>query len=149
LTPPPKDIPNITLVIDPFDYFVWISIIIVSILIPLIKGLFIKQYVLVMKIFAINRAIINSSFKRKLSRHSSNDSPLRIMICCWLLSCIVLTSSYSGSLYSLMAFPSYSKTIDTLVKLSIDQKNNEIQVIAVENTIYYEYLKVCQTNYPE
>jgi len=31
VTPSPKETPNITLIIDPFDYFIWICIIVVFI----------------------------------------------------------------------------------------------------------------------
>ena len=62
--------------------------------------------------------------------------------CCWILSCLVLTSSYSGCLHSLMAIPSKVKPIDTINELAIAQREGKIQVIAVENSVFYIELKV-------
>jgi len=58
------------------------------------------------------------------------------------LACVVLTTSYGGCLYSLMAVPSRVKTIDTVTELAIAQTNGQIQVIANEKTSDYYLFKV-------
>jgi hypothetical protein len=73
----------------------------------------------------INWAIICVSLRQQFPFQSLSKDPFRFMFCSWLLACLVLTSSYSGCLHSLMAFPSNVKTIDTITELSIAQKKGE------------------------
>jgi hypothetical protein len=142
MTSPPKTEPNLTLVMDPFDYLVWIFVVIAFILMFL-KSWIISRTLTEIKNFDINWKIITVSLRQQISSHLPPFVHLRILFSCWLLACFVLTTSYSGCLYTLMAFPSHIKTIDTINELSIAQINGEIEVIAVINTNYYEFLKVC------
>jgi hypothetical protein len=142
MTSPPKTEPNLTLVMDPFDYLVWIFVIIAFILM-FFKSWIISRTLTEIKNLDINWEIITVSLRQQMSSHLPPFFHLRILFSCWLLACFVLTTSYSGCLYTLMAFPSHIKTIDTINELSIAQINGEIEVIAVINTNYYESLKVC------
>ncbi len=90
----------------------------------------------------INWAIICVSLRQQFPFQSLSKDPFRFMFCSWLLACLVLTSSYSGCLHSLMAFPSNVKTIDTITELSIAQKNGEIELMATKDSSDYYSLKV-------
>jgi hypothetical protein len=95
-----------------------------------------------LKQISINWAIISALLRQQLSCRLPTIGPLRILLCCWLLTCLVLTASYSGCLYSLMAVPSKIKTIDTLKELANAQRNGLIQVTCIGDSSYYESLMV-------
>jgi len=141
VTSPPKLEPIITLVIKPFDYSVWICFIF-SLILIIFNIWVISHYFTALKKIHIKWAIICASLRQQLSCSLPPIVPLRIMFSCWLLSCLVLTYSYSGCLHSLMAFPSKFNTIDTIEELSIAQRNGQIQVTDTEAGIYYQSLKV-------
>lgn len=90
----------------------------------------------------INWAIICASLRQHFPFQSLSKDPFRFMFCSWILTCLVLTSSYSGCLHSLMAFPSHLKTIDTITQLSIAQKKDEIELMVSKDSSDYYSLKV-------
>jgi len=102
----------------------------------------ISQYWIELKKIDLSWAIISALFRQQTSCRLPSVGPLRIMLCCWLLACLVLTSSYGGCLYSLMAVPSHVKTIDTINELAIAQRAGKIQVTATASSSYYHSLKV-------
>jgi len=102
----------------------------------------ISQYYIEMKNIDLSWALISASLRQQFSRRLPPVEPLRLMSCSWLLECIVLTSSYSGCLFSLMAISSSLKTIDTIHELAIEQRNGRIQVTATEKSVYFQSLKV-------
>ncbi len=87
-------------------------------------------------------AIVCAALRQQTSFPLPSVLPLRLMICFWLLACFVMTSGYSGCLYTLMAFPSNMETIDTITKLAIAQTNGEIQVTLAASSIYFQSLRV-------
>ncbi len=89
-----------------------------------------------------NWAIVCASLRQQTSFLLPSVRPLRLMMCCWLLVCLVLTSSYAGNLYSLMTFPPKLKTIDTITQLANAQSNGQIQVVATKSSAYFHSLKV-------
>jgi hypothetical protein len=140
VTPSPKETPNITLIIDPFDYFIWICIIVVFIL------MFCNLYLVTqnwneLKKLCIKWALIYTSFGQQLYFYLPSVGSLRILFSGWLLACLVLRSSYSGCLHSLMAFPSRMKMINTIEELAIAQNNGEIQTITGDS-MSFQLLKV-------
>jgi hypothetical protein len=141
VTSAPKPIPNITLIIDPFDNIIWICIVVVFILMSCNVFLISQQWEKLKKL-SMNWAIISSSVRQQLYFYLPSIGSLRILFSGWLLACFVLTSSYSGCLHSLMAFPSKIKTINTIEELANAQRNREIQVIVTENFMYFHLLKV-------
>jgi len=141
ITPAPKIASIITLVIEPFDFSVWICFII-SFVLMLINLWLISQYYIELKNISLKWTIICSSLRQQLSCRLPSVGPLRLLLCSWLLACVVLTTSYGGCLYSLMAIPSKAKTIDTVMELAIAQTNGKIQVTAVGKGAYYNSLKV-------
>ncbi len=141
MTPSPKATPNITLIIDPFDYFIWIWIIVVFFL--LFCNLFlITQKWNELKKLSLKWALIYTSIGQQLYFCLPSVGSLRILFSGWLLACLVLTFSYSGCLHSLMAFPSRMKTINTIEELAIAQKNGEINTISTGTSSYFHLLKV-------
>ncbi len=141
ITPSPKATPNITLIIDPFDYFIWIWIIVVFIL--MFCNLFlITQKWNELKKLSLKLALIYTSLGQQLYFYLPSVKSLRILFSGWLLACLVLRSSYSGCLHSLMAFPSRMKTINTIEELAIAQRNGEIQTISIKSGSNYPLLKV-------
>lgn len=141
VTSPPKVEPIITLFIKPFDLFVWIYLMSTFILFFIMKWL-LNRYSSESTKIDINWAIICASLRQQFPFQSLSKDPFRFMFCSWLLACLVLTSSYSGCLHSLMAFPSLIKTIDTITELSIAQKRGEIEFMVTEDTNEYYSLKV-------
>jgi len=140
ITPPPKKVPIITLVVEPFDFLVWICFILAFVLM-LFNLWFISQYYIELKNINLSWAIICALLRQQSCRLVS-VGPLRLLFCIWLLACLVLTTGYSGCLYSLMAVPSRVKTIDTFIELAMAQKNGQIQVTAVEKSVHFPSLKV-------
>jgi hypothetical protein len=141
ITPSPKATPNITLIIDPFDYFIWIWIIVVFIL--MFCNLFlITQKWNELKKLSLKWALICTSIGQQLYFCLPSVGSLRILFSGWLLACLVLTFSYSGCLHSLMAFPSRMKTINTIEELAIAQRNGEIQTITTGTALDFDLLKV-------
>ncbi len=120
---------------------VWICFILSFALVLVTEKLITHNYMELRKIDT-NWAIICSSLRQQTSFPFPPVLPFRLMICCWLLACFVLTSGYSGCLYALMAFPSNIETIDTITKLAIAQTNGEIQVTLTASSIYFQLLKV-------
>jgi hypothetical protein len=90
-----------------------------------------------------NWAIICAAMRQQTSFPLPSVPPFRIMMYCWLLACLVLTSGYSGCLYSLMTVPPKMKNIDTITELANAQSNGQIQVIASKGSTYFSALKVC------
>jgi hypothetical protein len=141
ITPSPKATPNITLIIDPFDYFIWIWIIVVFFL--LFCNLFlITQKWNELKKLSLKWALIYTSIGQQLYFCLPSVGSLRILLSGWFLAWLVLRSSYSGCLHSLMAFPSRMKTINTIEELAIAQKNGEINTISTGTSSYFHLLKV-------
>jgi hypothetical protein len=140
MTSSPKVVPNLKLIMDPFDYLVWICIIIAFILLFFSSWIISKNLPEIKK-FYLHWKIITVFLGQQTSLHLQNIS-LRIIFGSWLLACFVMVSSYSGCLDSLMAFPSHIKTINTITELLNSQRNGEIKVVVEKNTIYYQSLKV-------
>jgi apolipoprotein N-acyltransferase len=140
LTPSPKLSPNITLVIDPFDYMIWICII-VAFLLMFFNLFLMSQHWKKFEKLSINWALIASFVGQQLSFCLPSVGSLRILFIGWLMACLVLRTSYSGCLHSLMAFPSRIKTIDTIEELAIAQKYGEIQTIT-GFALFFQSLKV-------
>jgi hypothetical protein len=140
ITSSPKATPNITLVVDPFDYFIWICVI-VAFLQMFCKLFIISQNWKELRKISIKWALIYTSFGQQLYFYLPSVGSLRILFSGWLLAFLVLRSSYSGCLHSLMAFPSRMKTIDTITELANAQKNGEIQT-STEYPLVYQLLKV-------
>jgi hypothetical protein len=141
ITPPPKAINDIFLVIKPFDFLVWICFIVSFVLIIFVNKLISNHYMELRKIDT-NWAIICASLRQQTSFPLPSVPPFIIMMCCWLLACLVLTSGYSGCLYSLMTVPPKMKNIDTITELANAQSNGQIQVIASKGSTYFSALKV-------
>ncbi len=99
-----------------------------------------------MKKFNTKWAIISAALRQQFSFSHESANSFRIIFSSWLLACLVLTSSYSGCLHSLMAFPLHIKTINTINELAIAQRNGEIQAIATGSSAYFHALKVCILN---
>jgi hypothetical protein len=99
-----------------------------------------------MKKIEINLSIISKFLRQQLSCRLPLINSLRIMLSSWLMACLVLTSSYGGCLYLLMAFPSHLKIIDSISKLVIAQRNGEIQVITANNSYFHRSLQVLFQN---
>jgi hypothetical protein len=121
ITPSPKAIPNITLIIDPFDYFIWIWIIVIFFL--MFCNLFlilITQKWNELKKLSLKWALIYTSIGQQLYFCLPSVGSLRILFSGWLLACLVLTFSYSGCLHSLMAFPLRMKTLNTIEESAIE-----------------------------
>ncbi len=141
ITPSPKATPNITLIIDPFDYFIWIWIIAVFFL--MLCNLFlITQKWNDIKKLSLRWGLIYTLIGQQLYFCLPSVGSLRILFSGWLLACLVLTLGYSGCLHSLMAFPSRIKTIDTIEELAIAQRNGEIQTISTGSSLNFDLLKV-------
>jgi len=141
ITRRPKPELNMTLIIEPFDTLVWVCFFIVLLFI-LFYSCLSSRYLTEMKNIDLSWTMISLLLRQQISYVLPLVVSLRLVLCCWLLACIVLTSSYSGCLYSLMTYPPRIKTIDTLINLAIAQRNGEIQVIANENSSYGQWLKV-------
>jgi len=141
ITPTPESKPILTLVIKPFDSKIWYFIILAIVLMVLNVWL-ISQNNVELKKIDIKWAIISSSVRQQLPFRLPFVGSLRILFSCWLLACLILTSSYSGCFHSLMAFPSRMNTIDTIKELSIAQSNGLIQVTATKASAYFQSLKV-------
>jgi hypothetical protein len=141
ITPSPKATPNITLIIDPFDYLIWIWIIFVFFLM-FCKLFLITQKWSELKKLSLKWGLIYTSIGQQLYFCLPSVGSLRILFSGWLLACLVLTFSYSGCLHSLMAFPSRMKTINTIEELAIAQRNGEIQTISTGTSLNFHLLKV-------
>ncbi len=141
ITSSPKPESNVTLIIKPFEYSVWFYFFISFILMLFNKWLITRYYTQLIK-FDISWAIISSTLRQQFSHHLPSVGPLRVLLFGWLLACLVLTSSYSGCLYSLMTVPPKLKTIDSVTELATEQTNGKIQVTATANSTYFESMKV-------
>ena len=129
------------LVIKPFNFYVWISLLI-SLISVLISESLISKFYSEFNGIDIKWAIISASLRQQFPRLLPSVRPLRIIISIWILSCLVLTSSYSGCIYSLMTIPLYTKPIDTVMELANAQRNGEIEVMISKPGIYYQNFKV-------
>ena len=69
-------------------------------------------------------------------------SSIRKLLIAWLLAGVVLTSSYAGVIYSIMATPVEDGRIRTLEDLSAAQKSGKITIIGLRNGIYLNLIKV-------
>ena len=141
ITPPPKNKPKVTLVIEPFDITVWICVLISILLILFFEGLIVNKWVQY-RTLHIKWGIISVLLKQTFCCIPPNILQLRILLFFWLLACLVLTSSYSGCLYSLMAIPTKANPINDLNQLAAEQRKGQIQVTAIANSSYFECLKV-------
>jgi hypothetical protein len=139
ITSIPKSEPIITLFVKPFDYLVWISLMFVFILIFLNEWILSRHY-FKLKNIEIYWNTISVSLNQQISCRLPSINSFRIMLSSWMIAVLVLTSSYAGCFYSLMAFPSQVKTIDTITELAIAQKNGEIQVITTDSYRSFQVL---------
>ncbi len=139
ITSIPKSEPIITLFVKPFDYLVWISLMLVFILI------FLNEWIQSLHYFKLKNIdiywnVISMSLNQQISCRLPSINSFRIMLSSWMIAVLVLTSSYAGCLYSLMAFPSQVKTIDTITELALAQKNGQIQVITTDSYRSFQVL---------
>lgn len=141
ITPPPKNKPKVTLVIEPFEPLVWVSIFVSIFLMFSIGEVIIRKWVQFRKLH-IKWGFISVLLKQTLCCRPPNLIPLRLLMYFWLLACLVLTASYSGCLYSLMAVPTKAQPINELTELAAEQKKGRIQVVAIGSSSYFECLKV-------
>ncbi|CAG2164651.1 unnamed protein product [Oppiella nova] len=158
LTRKPKPRLILTLIIKPFDDYVWTWIAVSFI--AIIGTIYVFKYIdidLKFNSSAIKWAVVSAALRQQcdvwavvsaaLRQQCDVVIPykLRPVLVCWLLACLVLTSSYSGCLFSLMAFPTRYKTINTVEELADAQTHNRIQVMATDSGAYYVMIKKSNT----
>ena len=141
ITPAPKSRPNVTLVIEPFEPLVWVSTLVSVFLVLSVAELITRKWIQLRK-FHIKWGVISVLLKQTYCCRPPNLIPLRLLMYFWLLACLVLTASYSGCLYSVMAVPTKAQAINDLTELAAEQRRGRIQVTAIETSSYYESLKV-------
>ena len=137
ICPLPRIKTNDLNLIEPFDFWIWILMALNTLLILVIGTLFFKNE---SHMFWI---IISIFMKQQIHLHSNN---IRRILFVWLLAGIVLTTSYAGVIYSILASIVEENRIETLQELNLAQKTGKITVIGLNNGIYFNMIKVRSNN---
>ena len=133
-TPEPLIRQNIASLLAPFDYIIWI-ILLINILVVFIINVFLYY-----KDYQILWAIISLLFKQQ---YIINDNLFkRFQMSGWLLASVVLTCSYSGCIYSQMTKPYTLTTIDSLYDLAQALSSRIMKGIAMEGDPHYHMILV-------
>ena len=131
-TPLPKAQLNYMNLIQPFDAWIWISIVL---MIALMFGLSLSLIRNKTNILWITISIV--------MRQQFHMIPnIRLMVSGWLLASVVLTSSYAGVIYYITATPLEVGRIDSIHELNSAQKLNKIKIIGIKNGLHYRMMKV-------
>lgn len=131
-SPVPKIRDNRLNFIEPFDYMFWMVLLTLIALNTEIDHLIYKQ-----KLSTI-WTIINILMKQPLRL----DRSRRLMAISWFLMSVVITGSYGGVVFSLMARSMESERIESLSDLVAAYKMNKISIIATKNNPIIKAIKV-------
>ena len=82
-------------------------------------------------------------FDAKQVKSSRN---MRLLFYGLLMASLVLTTSYSGCLYSLMTIPIVSKPIENINDLALSLSQGEVKVISVGVAAHCQEIMVCSFN---
>ena len=62
---------------------------------------------------------------------------MRLLICCWLLSAIILKNYYCGELFGLMTINDNYQRVETIGEFIQAVKSGKINILGVEGIDYY------------
>ncbi|XP_075589664.1 uncharacterized protein LOC124495716 isoform X2 [Dermatophagoides farinae] len=126
------------LIFRPFPLFVWLSFLITLFVCYIFDHIQRKYNQNKINIFWISLVQLfhQDSFRRMtFPRHIS------IYIILWNFASFILTIAYAGCLYSMIAAPSYSKTIDTVNQLYTEIKSGHIIITSFNSSQYANFYK--------
>ena len=90
-------------------------------------------------IWTLLSIILNQSFDSLKSRSFS----MRLLICLWLLSALVLKNYYCGELFGLMTFPKNSESVETIDEFLKAVKTGRFKIATIsENSYFIKSIKV-------
>lgn len=144
LVPKPTVLSFALFVFLPFNYRVWICIVIVAIIQIIMIHFFARKYMQLFRNFASRYTRISDSFDhivRILIQQSTNYFPannqhvLRALILIWVLTSLLIATGYSAGITSLLAKPRYTKPIN-----SFDDFHNEKIQWGSNNRLYADIL---------
>ena len=122
--------------LQPFDTFTWISIIImlstIIILLLLLNKASNIKYDLFWYIFVI---VLRSNITKYKPTHINS-----LIILCWMLVSFILTTCYSMSIYSFISVP-IEHRIESIDELIRGQISGKIQLVVERNSVY-QYILV-------
>ena len=132
---------NYEMIFNVFGPTVWLFIILCLVLLFLIIRFFSKSKPILRNIH-LSWSSVAALLNQPMTCHLPQEMSIRILVYFWILTCLVLTKSYSQCLYSLMAVPLKTKTIDTIQELADALKQNKISVRTDKSSSALELIKV-------
>ena len=131
-SPNPKTQSNAMDLIQPFDVWIWISIVL---RIVLMFGL---NLFLITNKTNIRWIILSILMKQPFLLVPN----IKLLVSGWLLAGVVFTTSYAGVIYYITATPLEMGRIDTINELNWAQKEGKITIIGLKGGLHYQMMKV-------
>ena len=132
---------NFEMIFNVFEPLVWIFCFI-SLIFNIIIIRMLSNLIPVLRKMSLSWSTVSTLLNQPITHKLPQNISTRILIFFWIFACFVLTKSYSQCLYSLMAVPLKTKTIDTIQELADALKDDSISVRTDKSTGAYELIKV-------
>ena len=136
---PSRILSSYNLIFQPFPLFVWLSFLItlfVCYVFDHVQRKFNQNKINLFWISLVQLFHQDSFHRLNVPRH------LSIYIILWNFGSFILTIAYAGCLYSMIAVPSYSKTIDTANQLYTEIKSGRIIITSFNSSQYVNFYRV-------
>jgi len=134
-TSPLPTFKNFSHLLQPFDRFIWISILLIMTLFMTIFMVYNKKstfkYLLCWQVFVI--------YMRQSICKLINTYPNNIILFTWILMSVILNIYYSGYIYSFITFP-YENKIESISELIRNENEGHINMIVEKNSAFQYYL---------
>ncbi|KAJ6221499.1 hypothetical protein RDWZM_000044 [Blomia tropicalis] len=142
----PKMINNDWLMLKPFKFQVWLTLLIsMSLLSIMLHRSFHQQYTFV----RVGTDLIGIYLKQGIMIvHKKIGHINRILLGSWIICTLILSTGYSSAFYSILTIPQYEKPIDSIDALidAVDSQNYDL--INVDKSLYtYHMIYATRENY--
>lgn len=140
MTKPPKIKPDLFLVLRPLEPPVWIGLLF-TLLLLLLFDMFYKKFRNSKNNTEVFWISLNSLLRQQVHSFLSFTTSINVWIMFWLFYSFIITTSYAGCLYSLIAIPNQD-AIDTVDKLIKAAYNNDSVIVGLNNSALLDDLLV-------
>ena len=135
MTSVPNDKVNYEFIFDVFGATVW-----------MLLGLTLLTLFLTIRLLSsrtqLSWSLLSALLNQPMVSRLRTNASVAIFLFFWILSCLVLTKSYSQCLYALMAVPLQSETINSIEELAAAATSQRIKVKTDKSSTGFDLIKV-------